>query len=163
MTTELDDVAWYPDEREIAVETPRKCAHPRWKRSPADAGGWICDPALGGCGNVALQHRVRRGRQSRNYGNRAELSVARTYGGTKIGHAGGPVDVRGEDWNTQVKTHRRKPPAEWTKAFTAMAANRERMPRLLLRFVQGPGIAPIDYFVVRGDDWLAWHGKDGDR
>lgn len=110
------------------------------------------------CGRPKDEARSRRGKNARDYGNRAELAVARTYGGTKIGHAGGPVDVEGTDWDTQVKTHRRKPPLEWVKAFGAMT-NPERMPRLLLRFVQ-VGSAPDDYFVVRGADWLAWHGKD---
>jgi len=109
---------------------------------------------------VRDEAKARRGKQSRNYGNRAELAVARQYGGTKIGHAGGPVDVRGEMFNTQIKTHRRKPPIEWTNAFAAMAASRERLPRLLLRFVQGGGRPAIDFIVVPGEVWLEWYGRD---
>jgi hypothetical protein len=112
------------------------------------------------CGTVRDEVKARRGKTSRNYGNRAELKVAKTYGGEKIGHAGGPVDVRGKDWNTQVKTHRRLPPAEWRKAFGAMEASGERLPRLLLRFVLGPGLPPDDYIVVPGKAWLDWFGKD---
>lgn len=114
------------------------------------------------CGVHKDPVRSRRGRQSRNYGNRAELDVARRYGGTKVGHHGGPVDVRGTDWHTQVKTHRRKPPAEWTKAFAGMAASTDRLPRLLLRFVLGPGQPPQDFVVVPGSAWLDWFGKDGE-
>jgi hypothetical protein len=99
----------------------------------------------------------RRGKQSRNYGNRAELKVARTYGGTKVGHAGGPVDVRGVDFDTQVKTFRRRPPALWKQAIGAMDGGK-RCPRLLIRFVQPTG--PEDYFVFRASDFLAWFGKD---
>ena len=158
------DTYWPPVEPRETPETPRKHRHVWVNVGPlvpvdADTVKWTrteCER----CGVVRDETRARRGKQSRNYGNRAELAVARTYGGQKIGHAGGPVDVRGADWNTQVKTHRRTPPREWTKAFAAMSANRERMPRLLLRFVMGPGVPPEDYFVVRGADWLAWHGKD---
>lgn len=159
------DASWPPPDAPDPIPSGRKCRHPRDQRIPgaviegtSKRAGWRCDS----CGHVSDATRGRRGKQSRNYGNRAELAVARTYGGTKIGHAGGPVDVRGTDWNTQVKTHRRKPPTEWVKAFGAMNANLERMPRLLLRFVLGPGQQPDDYFVVRGSDWLAWHGKDGE-
>jgi hypothetical protein len=101
--------------------------------------------------------KARRGKQSRNYGNRAELKVARTYGGTKVGHAGGPVDVRGVDFDTQVKTFRRRPPALWKQAIGAMDGGK-RCPRLLIRFVQPTG--PEDYFVFRASDFLAWFGKD---
>lgn len=104
--------------------------------------------------------RARRGRQSRNYGNRAELDVARRYGGTKVGHAGGPVDVRGRDWNTQVKTHRRQPPREWVTVFAKLEASTDRLPRLLLRFVMGPGVPPQDYIVIPGKAWLDWFGRD---
>lgn len=106
--------------------------------------------------------RSRRGKQSRNYGNRAELDVARRYGGTKVGHAGGPVDVRGRDFATQVKTHRRRPPAEWTTAFAKLEATTDRIPRLLLRFVQ-VGQPPIDYVVLPAKAWLDWFGKDDEE
>jgi len=117
---------------------------------------WRCSR----CGVVRDETQARRGKQSRNYGTRAELAIAKQYGGTKIGHAGGPVDIRGEVFNTQVKTHRRKPPAEWTKAFAAMAASRDRLPRLFLRFVGIPGQPPIDFIIVPGEVWLEWYGRD---
>lgn len=110
------------------------------------------------CGVVRDDTRSRRGKSSRDYGNRAELKVARTYGGTKVGHHGGPVDVRGKDWHTQVKTHRRLPPAEWRAVFAALEASTDRLPRLLLRFVHPGG--PTDYIVVPGKAWLDWFGKD---
>lgn len=159
--TALDEMDLFSKPSDVVVPTPRKHRHV-WFRFQAASETGPGEEWTGclRCPAIRDETKARRGKQSRNYGNRAELAVARTYGGTKIGHAGGPVDVRGTDWNTQVKTHRRKPPREWTSAFQAMSANRERMPRLLLRFVLGPGIAPDDYFVVRGSDWLLWHGKD---
>jgi hypothetical protein len=158
-----------PDPTAIERE-PRKCRRHRWTRIslPAEMGTFgqplnfqpsgkeVCF----NCGRERDEALARRGKQSRNYGNRAELKVARAYGGEKIGHAGGPVDVRGAQFNVQVKTHRRPPPAEWRKAFAAMSASRERIPRLLLRFVMPGGVPPDDYFVIRGSDWLAWFGKD---
>lgn len=114
------------------------------------------------CGKPKDEALSRRGKQSRNYGNRAELAVSRKYGGTKVGHAGGPVDVRGKDFATQVKTHRRMPPAEWTKSFAAMSQD-NRCPRMLLRFVMGPGVPPADYFVFEADAFLDWFGRDDEH
>ncbi len=145
---------------ETVIGAPRKCRHPRMNRqqwTDAIGGrGWTCER----CGHTVTAARVRAGRTTRTYGNRAELAVARKYGGQKIGHAGGPVDVRGKDFNTQVKTHRRLPPREWVGVFNAMAASRERIPRLLLRFVTGA--APVDYFVFQADDFLDWFGRDSE-
>lgn len=164
MTTLDDYDLWPPVEPREAPETPRRHRH-RWVHVgplvPVDAetSRWTrteCEF----CGVVRDEVKARRGKQSRNYGNRAELAVARKYGGVKVGHAGGPVDVRGAEFNVQVKTHRRLPPAEWRKAFGGMNANLERIPRLLLRFLPGPGLPPDDYFVIRGDDWLRWYGRD---
>lgn len=166
MTIELDEMPFGSEAGDPGVVIPstRKCLHPRRDRRtlvshPAE-GVTVEEAVCGRCGQTIDPVRARRGKQSRNYGNRAELAVARTYGGEKIGHAGGPVDVRGVDFNVQVKTHRRLPPAEWRKAFQAMSASNERIPRLLLRFVLGGGLPPDDYFVIRGSDWLAWFGKD---
>jgi hypothetical protein len=142
-----------------ALGKPKCGRRHQWERIADPVSGigmWRCFR----CGTVRDEVKARRGKTSRNYGTRAELKVARTYGGEKIGHAGGPVDVRGKDWNTQVKTHRRLPPAEWRKAFGAMEASGERLPRLLLRFVLGPGLPPDDYIVVPGKAWLDWFGKD---
>lgn len=128
------------------------CRRHEWLMLAPDR--WEC----GRCRKPRDMARMRRGRQSRGYGNRAELDAARRYGGTKVGHHGGPVDVQGTDFDTQVKTHRRPVPREWSRAFAGMAQG-TRMPRLLLRFV-AVGRPPEDYFVVRAEDWLAWHGRD---
>ena len=158
----MDDLPFdYPDAQGPSLAgavTERKHRHV-WVTT-IDAEGVPNGSRCAFCHVIKDEVRSRRGKQSRNYGNRAELKVARRYGGDKVGHAGGPVDVRGKDFQTQVKTHRRLPPLEWTKAFAAMAAARERCPRLLLRFVNGAGKPPADYFVFQADDFLQWFGKD---
>jgi hypothetical protein len=157
VSTELDDLDWPPVEpRAETGATGLPCRHPRYQRTPLEGGGWSCP-----CGKTVEARSLRRGRQSRNYGNRAELSAARLYGGVKIGHAGGPVDFQGAEWSTQMKTMRRPPPSMWTSVFNALAPSAgARSPRLLLRFVMGPGVPPRDYFVVPAADWLARFGKD---
>src|SRR6185436_7147795 len=92
---------WPPVEPREAPETPRRHRHV-WERltvafEPENVGRLACVR----CGHLRDEAKARRGKQSRNYGNRAELAVSRKYGGEKIGAAGGPVDVRGKDFNTQ--------------------------------------------------------------
>jgi hypothetical protein len=153
----LDELDWPPPEpRAETGATGLPCRHPRYQRIPIEGGGWRCP-----CGKTVEATRLRRGRQSRNYGNRAELSLARKYGGSKVGHHGGPADIEGAEWLTQVKTMRRMPPVMWTSVFNALAPSiGNRSPRLLLRFVMGPGVPPVDYFVVPAADWLAKFGPD---
>jgi len=159
--TDLDTLlSEHPPEPETAVSTatPRKCRRHQWLLANyPSTETYFCER----CGVVRDITRARRGRTARDYGNRAELRVARTYGGTKVGHHGGPVDVRGREFNTQVKTHRRLPPAEWRKAFAALEASTDRLPRLLLRFVHDGG--PTDYIVVPGKAWLDWFGRDDEE
>jgi hypothetical protein len=162
MTSDLDQaLADNPAQPESArtVTTPKaRCRGRHTWVLRAAALGEPMPTYCRSCGAVRDEAKAKRGKQSRNYGNRAELDVARRYGGTKVGHAGGPVDVRGTDWNTQVKTHRRKPPAEWSTVFAKLEASTDRLPRLLLRFVHPGG--PTDYVVVPGKAWLDWFGKD---
>jgi hypothetical protein len=168
--TDLDELPFAaPDSQpNLGAAPPRKHRHDfRSGWVSADGRSWatfranfydVQQTRCSRCGAIRNEANARRGRQSRNYGNRAELDVARRYGGTKVGHAGGPVDVRGAEFATQVKTHRRLPPLEWTKAFAAMSAS-AGVPRLLLRFV-ATGQPPDDYFVIPAKAWLEWFGKD---
>ncbi len=162
--TDLDALDRALAEQETAAATPTGAASrshrhtwaPSWTHGAQ--GAYVCTRK--GCGKVRDEVAARRGKNSRSYGNRAELSAARLYGGQKVGHAGGPVDIRGAEWHVQVKTHRRLPPAEWRKVFAALEASSDRLPRLLLRFLPGPGLPPIDYFVIPGKAWLDWWGRD---
>lgn len=155
--TDLDEVLAMTSPEPVTATTTatgRRCRH-EWSvtsREPGQSEGYCTR-----CGKAWVPELSRRGRQSRNYGNRAELDVARRYGGVKVGHAGGPVDVRGKDFNTQVRTRRQKPPAEWKKAIGAMEGD-GRCPRLMIRYVQPTG--PEDYFIFRAADFVAWFGRD---
>lgn len=132
------------------------CRHRDWKkRRYQEDGGYIC----GTCLTTVSPAQQRTGRTVRQYGIRAELDAARTYGGSKT-NDGGPVDIEGVDWNTQMKTKRSLPPKMWTKAFAAMPDDGSHLKRLLIRYVQGPGKPPIDYIVVEGKTWLEWWGRD---
>ena len=124
---------------------------------------WLTVEGLTWCARCGAEEtpKVKRGRTVREYGNRAELAVARTYGGAKIGHHGRPRRRRGPRLgSTQVRTRRAAVPAEWSKAFAAMSVRPDKLPRLLLRFVRPGNAGPEDYLVIRARDWLDWFGRD---
>ena len=144
-----------------AEHLPR-CRRHRWVGSrehpeaTGGAGDWRCIR----CGRPKDLLRSKRGRNNRSRGNRAELSVARKYGGEKVGQLGLPEDIRGDEYRTQVKTHQRLAPTEWRKAFAALEAVTDgRTPRLIVRFLQ-PGVPADDYIIIRGSSWLDRFGKD---
>jgi len=131
-------------------------------RYAADNYGRAIDlPPQCRCGAIQDPAASRRGKQVRNYGNRAELDVARTYGGRKVGHAQGPTDVVGKTRKFQVKTTRRRVPVMWRDEFAKLESERDgRLAILLLRFVQPGNLGPDDYIVIRGRDFIEWYGKD---
>lgn len=142
----------------VTAITRRRPPH-RHRWTPAHLGPVVCV----GCQLLLTDYeaRQRKGRQVRNYGNRAELAAANQYGGRKVGHAQGPTDIVGVTTKTQLKTRRGEAPAMWRSEFAKLDVERDgRLPRLLLRFVRPGNAGPDDYFVIRGRDYLEWFGKD---
>lgn len=151
MTDDLSFLDGHDDGRLPNGATGRpKCKRHRW-------AGDFCER----CGQRLNPVTVRRGRNNRARGNRAELAVARRYGGEKTGPLQQAEDIRGAEWRTQVKTHRGLPPLRWRKVFAALDTQHDvRLPRLIERYLPGQGISADDYVIVRGSDWLAWFGRD---
>ena len=166
----LDDIPWgdEPEER-VKLAAPRKCRRHEWiqvltatwRAGPPEISDSSTEILCKRCGRVRDDSSSRRGRNNRKRGNSHELAIARRYGGDKVGPLGLPEDIRGARWISQVKTHQGTPPARWTAIFSAMDASKgQRVPRLILRYLRGPGQKPLDFIVVRGDDWLEEFGRD---
>ena len=103
----------------------------------------------------------RRGRQSRRLGGDQERRAEKRYGWTKIGERGEKTDLRGRFAKVQQKSTRKPPPALFRDTFAGLDATKDgRVPLLLLTYVQ-QGRPTEDYVILRGEDWLALHGKDG--
>lgn len=119
----------------------------------------VCDLTL-----EEYMARSRRSRNNRSRGGRAELAVAREYGGEKVGPLGLGEDIRGKLFATQVKVSQRSAPPMWLREFAKLANRSDgRTPRLILRFTRQGGLATgrtEDFVVIRGSDWLDHWGKD---
>lgn len=137
--------------------TSLACRHPRDERLVHPLGSYCT-----ACDQVLQLENMSRGRRARSRGNGHELKAARTYGGEKTGPLGKIEDIRGAEWSTQVKTRQGTAPAQWRNIFAAFDAVdlQGRTPRILLRFLPGPGIPADDYFVIRGKDALDRWGRD---
>lgn len=104
--------------------------------------------------------KVKAGRTSRKRGGHHELALSRKYGGTKVGHHGGPADIIGRRFQLQSKTHQSTPPLRVRRLLEAMDGGAGgRIPVLVDRYLT-PGHAAYDVFTIRGDDWLALNGLD---
>lgn len=139
----------------------------RARRKAKHSHQWIIYPdrtECHTCGKVQDIEATRRGRNNRARGGRAELAVAREYGGEKVGPLGLGEDIRGKQWATQVKVSRRTPPPMWLREFAKLANRSDgRTPRLILRFTRQGGLPTgrtEDFVVIRGKDFLDWYGKD---
>jgi hypothetical protein len=115
------------------------------------------------CGAIQDAAATRKGRSSRNRGNRRELEVARALGGEKVGQFGGPEDVRAGMFVIQSKVRAAFP--------TWMTAELDKLPRtggrIPVLVVTGPaGLVPGDrrrrpaIAVVHLSDWADLHGDE---
>jgi hypothetical protein len=114
------------------------------------------------CGHVLDATLVKRGKNNRKRGGAAELDIARTYGGEKVGPLGLPEDIRGKLFATQVKVSQRAAPPMWLREFSKLEGG-ARTPRLILRFTRQGGLATDrtqDFVVMRGSDFLDLMGRD---
>jgi hypothetical protein len=150
--------------------TERKCRRHVWgwievhhelsgNVSPVpDLDGWRCAR----CGKPKNEIRSRRGKSSRRLGNDGERRSEKRYGWRKTGEFGGIDDLVGTLHVVQQKTTRSAPPLRWKGIFARLDERAAgRIPLILLSFVRA-GVDTEDFVIVRGKDWLALHGKDGE-
>lgn len=117
-----------------------------------------------GCGREINEDAIRRGRNNAKRGKRHSLDISRKYGMEHVENdsrsgARGPIDSLGARWKQQNKSRQGAAPSSWTLMFAAMdGVNDGRLPRILLRYLPGPGLKAQDFIIVRGDDWLSEFG-----
>ena len=117
-----------------------------------------------GCGHEIDLIQQRRGRNNAKRGKSHSLAISRKYGMAHVENDSssgkrGPVDSLGVRWKQQNKSKQSAPPLAWSLMFQAMDGVADgRLPRILLRYLPGPGQKAQDFFIVRGDDWLSEFG-----
>lgn len=115
------------------------------------------------CGARVPVQRIRRGRNARKRGNRRELELARSLGGVKVGHHGGPEDVRAGLFNVQSKV-RKAFPTWMTTELAKLPRTDGRVPILVV--TSPPGLDPLDrrrrmsIVVLALEDWRDLHGEE---
>jgi hypothetical protein len=146
--------------------TERKCRRHRWVTSAStNTDQWGNLTAYTFCNRCQIRKdeaRSRRGKSSRRLGNDGERRSEKRYGWRKTGEFGGIDDLVGTLHVVQQKTTRSAPPLRWKGIFARLDERAAgRIPLLLLSFVKA-GVDTEDFVIVRGKDWLALHGKDGE-
>jgi len=135
------------------VRSDRKCRRHEWLREDLSA---VCLR----CGVLQDLVRSRRGKSAHRLGGDQERRAEKRYGWRKIGEYGDVDDLRGRLMKVQQKSTRAAAPLRWKRIFAALAGTNDgRVPALLLSYVR-QGVPVEDFIVVRGEDWLALHGKD---
>lgn len=110
------------------------------------------------CGAVKDEVRSRRGRTSLRAGKDAERAIAKSYGGRRTGHFGGPDDVVvGELFTIQSKAGGWFSERVWAELVKLPRAG-GRIPTLIVSDRPGPGHRTRRYVIRLMADDLALHG-----
>jgi hypothetical protein len=112
------------------------------------------------CGAIKDEARSRRGRTARARGNRRELELAKALGGVKVGHHGGPEDVRAGLLNVQSKVRAGSAFPSWmARELDKLPRTGGRLPALIVTDVPGRGIRRRALVVMDLDDFRELHGE----
>jgi hypothetical protein len=140
-----------------STATARKCRPHGWATMTSEDGSRYEECYR--CGAIKDLALSRRGKSNARLGKDQERRAERRYGWEKIGERGEKTDLRGRFAKVQQKASRRLPPALIRDTFAGLDATKDgRVPLLLLSYIQPTGTQ--DFIVIRGEDWLALHGKD---
>ena len=138
----------------------RRCRH-QWHLDPSPtiwaASGKKQPFVCLRCGKVKDEQRSRKGKSARRRGNDYERDLAQMLGGTKVGHHGGPDDVRAGMFTVQSKV-RKAFPSWMTDELAKLPRTDGRIPVLVVADAPGPGHRRRAIAVVTLDDWRDLHG-----
>ena len=110
------------------------------------------------CGAIKDEAKSRRGRSSRNRGNRRELEIAKELGGEKVGQYQGPEDIRTPLLNIQSKVRKAFPYWMLTE-LDRLPRTGGRLPALVVTDAPGQGKERECIVVMRLADFTDLHGR----
>jgi len=165
VTDDLDTLlAANPPATETAVSvvrSDRRCRRHQWVErgtlhvidghaTDITSDGWYClrcrverDPV-----------RSRRGKSASRRGKDYERTLAQRLGGVKVGHHGGPEDVRAGMFSVQSKVKKAFPEWQWDE-LVKLPRTGGRIPLLVVAKAGAPKHAIV---VLSLDDWVDLHG-----
>jgi hypothetical protein len=114
---------------------------------------WACR-----CGAIRDPVKSKRGKSARRRGNNRELELAVLMGGEKVGHHGGPDDVRLPLINVQSKV-RKAFPYWMTTELAKLPRTGDRVPALIVTDSPGRGKARRTIIVLELSDFQNLHGR----
>jgi translation initiation factor IF-1 len=134
----------------------RRCVHAKKFRFRLENGDSQCDR----CQRVIPAALSKRGRNARIRGNARELEIAKATGGEKVGHHGGPEDVRLGLLNIQSKVRSGSafPGWQWDE-LSKLPRTGGRIPALIVTDAPGPGIRRRSIVVLTLEDFTDLHGR----
>jgi hypothetical protein len=147
----LDDLPFHDGHESPATANGAKGARPCRRHD------WYAN-ACRRCGVMENPVTVRRGRTSLRAGKDAERAIARAYGGTRTGQAGGPDDVVvGDLFVIQSKAGGWFSERVWAE-LAKLPRSGGRIPTLVVSDRPGPGHRTRRYVVRTIEDDLDLHG-----
>lgn len=160
----IDEIPWSDGsepEPSIATSVPRKCRHPKDRRTRLEDGGWTCV-----CGHSAAGAKVRGGRAIRKYGIQKERDAATRLGLERRGRVFDPEDLGGaaDPAVVQVKTGPGFASAAWIRELEALEGVARNRPRILLAVEKpGPGRRQRRLVIMLEDEFQRLTGLDARR
>ena len=162
----VDEIPWEDPagdvpEPAIATHAPRKCRHPKDKRTRLEDGGWTCV-----CGHSVAGEKLRRGRLIRKYGIQKEADAAKRLGLERRGRVFDPEDLGGaqDPAVVQVKTGPGFASAAWIRELDALEGVARNRPRILLALEKpGRGRVGRRLVVMLEDEFSRLTGLDARR
>jgi len=104
--------------------------------------------------------RSRRGKSASRRGKDYERALAQSLGGVKVGHLGGPEDVRAGMFNVQSKVRKAFPEWQWNE-LAKLPRTGGKVPLLVVADAPGPGYRRRAMVVLTLSDWVDLHGPSG--
>ena len=162
----VDEIPWEDPagdvpEPAIATSSPRKCRHPKDRRTRLEDGGWTCV-----CGHAVAGEKLRRGRAIRKYGIQKEADAAKRLGLERRGRTTDPEDLGGaaDPAVVQAKTGPGFASAAWIRELEALEGVARNRPRVLLAIEKpGPGRRQRRFVVMLEDEFVRLTGLDARR
>ena len=160
----VDEIPWSDGsepEPAIATSSPRKCRHPKDRRTRLEDGGWTCP-----CGHSVAGEKLRRGRAIRKYGIQKEADAAKRLGLERRGRSSDPEDLGGamDPAVVQAKTGPGFASAAWIRELDALEGVARNRPRILLAMEKpGRGRKGRRFVVMLEDEFVRLTGLDARR